>query len=334
MKGDVDMDYIDYAKKVLPLYPISYSEIKFIRHNENMIFQIIDNALNKSYVLRIHKSNIEGFAVIQHSYECLRSEMEFLFYLSNNSSLTIQKPIYACNGEFVATSYEEDRPQPLYSTLLEWIEGSTLTLKEDNLDDIIYSLGVNVAIFHEASMQFQPSNNFLRPVYSTQNLKSAMEDLKFGIDVDLYNINQYKLMTQVADKVISKLELLDERSDAWGLIHTDYQLGNVIVSNEKLSFIDFCLSGYGYYLFDLGSAATMFDSEKRNIFLDGYASRLPFSYDDLPYIDCLIFTDIFVSYNLFIKDANKRGWIKDHTEKLCNDVFLRFLDGETVFYSL
>lgn len=327
------MEYIDYAKKVLPCFPITYSEIEFIRHNENMIYKIIDTTLNKSYVLRIHKSKIEGFSGIQHSYECLKSEMEFLSYLSN-TSLTIQKPINNCYGEFVTTSYEYETQTPLYSTLLEWIEGSTLTLQEDNLDDIIYSLGVNVAILHEASMQFQPSNHFLRPVYSTQNLKLAMEDLQYGIDVGLYDNAQYKLMTQVADKVISKLILLDDRSDTWGLIHTDYQLGNVIINNGNICFVDFCLSGYGYYLFDLGSAATILDSDKRNTFLDGYASRLPFSYDDLPYIDCLIFTDIFVSYNLFIKDSNRRGWIKEHAEKLCNDLFLRFLDGETVFYSL
>lgn len=326
------LDYIDYANKVLLLYPISYTQIEFIRHNENMIFKIIDDNKKESYVLRIHKSKVIGFSGLQHTYPCLKSEMEYLEHLAKDTSLSVQAPIHACKGELVAISMDEETKEPLYSTLLKWLDGNTLNVSEEILDDIIFTFGANVAKLHMGSMNFKPSNEFKRPSYSIEDLELAMKKLEYGIEVELFDAEQYKLMTEVAERVIDNLKILDKRSNAWGLIHADYQPGNIIVNNGDLSFIDFCLSGYGYYLFDLGSAGTIIKSEKRNIFLDGYASILPFSLDDLVYIDSLIFYDCFISYNLFIQDADNRGWIKKSAEKLCKDFFPKFLNGETVFY--
>lgn len=327
------MDYLEYAKKIIALYDVSYDEIKFIRHHENIIYKITDTLDNKAYVLRLHKSNVVGLSGIQHTYDGLTSEMEFLNYLSNIKSLKIQTPILNSAGEYVTTYKDDEFSNSFYSTLLEWIEGSTLSLEEENLDDIIFSIGEKVAIFHEASRLFQPNKDFVRPNYSLDSLDSAMHDLKCGIEIGLYTNEQYELMKKVVEKVNDKIKILDEHSDTWGLIHADYQLGNIIIKNGEPSFIDFSLFGYGYYLFDLGSAASMLDSNKRNIFLDGYSSIAPFNYDDLQYIECLIFADIFISYNLFINDENNRGWIKENVESL-NDLFNRFLEGKIVFYSL
>lgn len=327
------MDYLMYAKKVLSLHEVSYDEIEFIRHNENIIYKLTDILHKKSYVLRIHKSNVLGLTGVGHTYEGLASEMEFLTYLSENTSLKVQTPLLNLAGEYVTTYSDEEFQVPVYSTLMEWLDGSTLTLKEDNLDDIIFSIGEKVAILHEASRRFHPKEGFIRPEYSLSSLKSAMTDIKYGVEVGLYTMEQYQLMQKVAERVIDKIRILDQKSDAWGIIHADYQLGNIIINNGEPNFIDFSLSGYGYYLFDLGSAATIVDSDKRNIFLDGYSSKLPFTYDDLQYIDCLIFADVFISYNLFINDEKNRGWIKKSAECL-NNIFSKFLEGEIVFYSL
>ena len=180
-----------------------------------------------------------------------------------------QRPIANCAGEYVTTHKHDEVSTPFYSTLLAWIEGSTLTLNEDNLDEIIFSLGQKVAIFHEASRFFNPTKNFVRPVYSIDSLELASHNLKYGIEIGLFNNDQYELMKKVIDKVKDKIKALDERSNAWGIIRSDFQLGNIIINNDEPSFIDFGLCGYGYYLFDLGSAATILKSDLRNTFLRG-----------------------------------------------------------------
>jgi Ser/Thr protein kinase RdoA (MazF antagonist) len=328
------MEYLDYAKEAISFYSISYQGIEFIRHNENMIFKIMDDLHNKAYVLRIHSSNIKGLSGVQHTYEGLKSEMEFLHYLSKFEVLKTQIPVANCRDEYVTTFYNDDFSTPIFTTLLEWVEGVSLTLKEDNLEELIFAFGEKVAILHEASRLFRPSIDFVRPVYNVDNLETAIHDLKYGIDIGVFNANQYALMVRVVNKVINKITELDERSGAWGIIHADFQLNNIIINNGDLSFIDFGLSGYGYYLFDLGSAATILDSPLRNNFFNGYASRTTFSFDDLQFIECLIFADVFISYVLFIHDEKNRGWIKGHADNMCENLYEKFLEGESVFNSL
>lgn len=52
------------------------------------------------------------------------------------------------------------------------------------------------------------------------------------------------------------------------------------MSEQNPSLIDYCLFGYGYYLFDLGSTSSMLNSQLRKMFLDGYASKTSFSFDE------------------------------------------------------
>ncbi len=325
---------INYAKKVLALYPITYENISFVRHHENMVFKIWDNLQNKAYVLRIHISKVEGLAGIGHTYEGLNSEMEFLNYLGNYPLLTVQKPIANHSGKFVTIQEQKETSKVFYATLLAWIDGTPLTLKEGNIEDLVYTYGKKVAILQEASKGFKPQSGFIRPSYSTDSLKTAIKDLSHGIDLGLYTSEQYDLMLKVCNKVIDKIKELDQLSDAWGMIHGDFQLSNIIINGNEVGFIDFGLSGYGYYLFDLGSAISILESSLRDIFLKGYSSVVSFHSSDKHYVECFIFADIFISYMLFIHDENARGQIKEHVESMCKNFFSQFLAGEELFYLL
>lgn len=77
----------------------------------------------------------------------------------------------------------------------------------------------------------------------------------------------------------------------------------------------------------------MLKSELRKAFLDGYASKTSFIFDDIRYIEGQIFMDIFISYVFFIHDSEKNGWIKEHASKICNTLCRDFLEGKEVYYS-
>lgn len=145
-------------------------------------------------------------------------------------------------------------------------------------------------------------------------------------------MHYYEIFAEVLEVVKGQLNELNAREQQWGLIHADIQLNNVIITEDEPCLIDFCLSGYGYYLFDLGSASSILKSELRGTFLQGYASRTTFSHDDIRYIEGFIFMDIFISYAMFIRDSNRNGWIKEHAAKI-EPLCRNFLDGKEVFYS-
>jgi len=322
---------IHEAEQVLKRYSFVDPSIEFIRHNENITYKITTKPDNRSYLLRIHSPISAGFAGLQHTRDGLQSEMFFLQEIHQKSILKAQKPIVNQEGELV-TAYISERYGLTYATLLEWIDGSTLTQNEENKASIIFKLGQSVASLHEFS-QTLTTLKLHRPVYNASRIDEALIELRQGVSNGALNHDDYVVIEHVLFIVKEQLAELDARENAWGYVHADYQLGNIIVSEDTPSLIDFGLFGYGYYLFDLGSASSMLKPELRKTFLEGYASKTSFSFDDIRLIEGQIFMDIFISYVFFINDPKKNGWIKDHAAKICSTLCRDFLRGEEVYYS-
>lgn len=76
--------------------------------------------------------------------------------------MQVQKPVANLEGELV-TEYISDQFGSTLATLLEWIEGLTLTLNEDNIDQIIFRLGENLASLHEFSQALMPLELYIDP---------------------------------------------------------------------------------------------------------------------------------------------------------------------------
>lgn len=325
------MEYSVLAKDVLTAYNVTDPDITFIRHNENITFKIADKLHNKSYLLRIHKPVTEGLLGVQHTFQGLESEMKILEQLNLNSSLLVQNPVANSFGEYVTDS-SEFVGCSCYSTLLEWIDGEILTQKEENIDEIAFKLGENLALFHQCLQQFDQSKNLTRPKYDKDRIDFAIEELRYCVKIDLFTMENYYIIREVLNLVKSQINVLDSKEGSWGIIHADLQSGNIIINkNGNPCLIDFGFCGFGYYLFDLGSAGTSLESSLRNSFLNGYASKAPFSFDNIKYIEGMIFMDSFISYPLFMKENN--SWIKAHAEKLCNTLCKDFLEGKEVFFS-
>ena len=280
--------------------------------------------------MRIHKPVAEGLYGIQHTFEGLDSEIKILEQLSSHSTLKVQKPVANSHGEYITDS-SELVGCPCYSTILEWIDGETFTGKEQNVKEIAFKAGENLAQFHKCLHQFKPHRELTRPLYDKNRIDFAIEELKYCVKSGLFSMENYQIIKEVLTTVKNQINVLDSRGDAWGIIHADIQPGNIIISKGSPCLIDFGFCGFGYYLFDLGSAGTIFESSLRKIFLDGYASKTSFSFNDIKYIEGQIFMDAFISYVLFMKDNNE--WIKESSEKLCNTLCKDFLNERQVFYS-
>jgi Ser/Thr protein kinase RdoA (MazF antagonist) len=318
------------AEKVLLQYSFVDPIIEFIRHNENITFKVINKLDNKKYLLRIHKPISEGFSGLQHTRDGLQAEMFFLREMGQKNILKVQRPVVNQKGELV-TEYNSEQFGTSLATLLEWIDGSTLTQEEDNIEQIIYRLGENIAHLHEFSRTLMPLE-LHRPVYDVEKIDETLIELRQGANHGVLEPEDYDVISSVLFVVKEQLAELDARDDSWGFIHADFQLGNVVVSEQNPILIDYCLFGYGYYLFDLGSASSMLRSELRKTLLDGYASKSRFSLDEIRYIEGQIFMDIFISYVFFIHDSERNGWIKEHASKICSTLCRDFLEGKEVYY--
>ncbi|MFF2019905.1 phosphotransferase [Paenibacillus sp. NPDC058177] len=149
--------------------------IEFIRHNENITFKVTDKKANRSYLLRIHKPISEGLSGVQHTWNGLQAEMRLLQEIAHNNILKVQKPVANREGEWV-TDYNSEQFGATFATLLEWIEGSTLTLEEDNITQIVYKLGEDVARLHKFS-QTLVSQESHRPLYDAARIEEELTEL-------------------------------------------------------------------------------------------------------------------------------------------------------------
>ncbi|QHT59298.1 aminoglycoside phosphotransferase family protein [Paenibacillus lycopersici] len=321
------------AEQALLHYSFDNPIIDFIRHNENMTFKITTPADNRRYVLRIHKSVADGLSGQQHTWDGLHAEMLFLQTIGQANVLNVQKPVANLAGGMI-TEYISDRHGPTYATLLEWIDGSTLTLQEEDAERIVYRLGQNVAKLHRF-LQSSPPLELRRPAYDADRIDEALVELRIGASGGVIAPEDLTVIEEVLATVKLQLAELDAREGSKGYVHADFQLGNIIVSEEEgsPSLIDFGLFGHGYYLFDLGSACSMLKPELRKTFLDGYASQTAFASDDIRYIEGQIFMDIFISYVFVIHHPGKNQWIKADAANVCSTLAPDFLAGREVLYA-
>lgn len=325
------------ARKVLESYPVTEPVIEFIRHNENMTYKITDRNSGRTFLLRIHKPITEGLSGIQHTLEGLQAEVLLLQELGRNHVLPVQIPVENRFGEYVTQVLPEEMgsmDSPCYATLLEWINGDTFTQKEEQLDEIVYTIGVNLARLHQFARSSAALKNLHRPVYGLKRIDTAIDELRYGVEAGLYRLEHYEVMTEVLSQVKELMRQLDSEEGNWGVIHADFQKGNIIINESgEPCFIDFCLSGYGHYLFDIGSASWLFDSQQRDRFLEGYSSQIGFHAESLRCVEGLMLMDVFLSYVFFIRDSQRNGWIKDDMVQrieLCKE----WLAGKEIYYKL
>lgn len=328
------MDYTNIVKELLTLYSIHHPIVQFIRHNENITFKITDGVNNKNFLLRIHKPSIEGLFGLQHTFEGIKSEIKILQEINHKGLLHAQKPISNNLGEYITECKLDNFNHPCYVTIVEWIEGCTLTLKEENVKEITFTLGKTLALFHKCLKEFKPSKDLIRPIYDTDRIDSAIEELKYCVEVNLFSMEHYDIIKKVLILVKNQMNELNSREDSFGIIHADFQLGNIVINNNNPCLIDLGFCGFGYYAFDLGSATTIFPNELRKTFLQGYSSEFSFSFDYLKYIEGQIFMDIFISYVLFMRDNQRNSWIKTSSLEICDTLCKDFLEGKEVLYSL
>jgi len=322
------------ARQLLASYPLDDPQPTFIRHNENLTFNVNERGSGRAFLLRIHLPVTGGFDGPQHTLEGLEAEMALLLELRSHQVITAQRPVANRYGSYVTTHRPLDRDTDVYATLLEWIAGETFNHTEPRLDELIRAIGGELARFHRYTRASEACKELHRPIYDTVKVDATAEILQYGVDAGNYSLEDYTLMTDVLEQVKAVMCGIDAEPGAWGLIHADLQRDNIIVTpSGQPAFLDFSLSGYGYSLFDLASASTKLERDKRHLLLEGYSANLPLPQYSMRSIEGLILFDVFLCYAFFIQDPERNGWIGDHVIRK-NGLWRQWLSGQEIFYLL
>ncbi|WP_024632232.1 MULTISPECIES: phosphotransferase enzyme family protein [unclassified Paenibacillus] len=362
------------AIEIISHYSIEKPSVSFIRHNENLTYQVVDDVTGQKYLLRIHKAAFASMTGIQHTRPALEAEMNLLHELRATSPLRVQTPVRNTSGEWV-TVWLDEAGEEICSTVLEWIEGRDIKQGERLTTAQIHDLGVQLQTLHQSgrrpketpkpqvgsqkSERRQQVNDReqhadkaiipeiytdspaldqtgVRPAYGSikENLV-MLEQLEEGVRRGIFTPEDFDLIRETFENINRQLETYPHTAETWGVIHADITRGNLLVTDQGISMIDFCLYGYGYYLFDAGGAATIFNREERDIFLSGYTEQAePLTKRDIRLMEgfMLIFTFGYFAFQM--ENESRYEWMKERMPLICSKFCRPYVHNESIFYEL
>jgi Ser/Thr protein kinase RdoA (MazF antagonist) len=293
---------------------------------------VTDRTNGKCYLLRIHKPVTDNLLGIQHTQEGLRAELKLLAAFAQQTRSTVQTPVCTRAGETV-TPLSADN-EPVYCTVLNWIDGRNAMQEDFDDERNVRALGMQVAELHSFSLTYRPQNSLRRPEYGIERNIEMLKQIQYGQETGIISLSDFATVEEVFRLINGRLKGLSQGPDSWGLIHADLNMSNIIVTGHGFSFIDFCLSGYGYFLHDAAQCALNVNTFKRDMFLEGYTSKLPLSGYPLYHLEGFMLLAIFGYYSFHMKNAEKHPWIQARLPGLCETYCKPFIEGREIFYSL
>lgn len=262
------------AHEALAAYGFGRSEISLLTHHENVTFSVRRPPAGDRYLLRIHRPGYQ-------TAESIESELHWLRALAEDGALVVPRPVTANDARVVAVGRNANAA-PFLCSLLRWVPGRRMLRKQR--PEHYRQLGRVTAMLHEHARSWTRPPGFTRPTWNTEGLLGHRPNL---VDVAIDNAwalvpPKYRpILDEVAARFTDATDRLGRSPDAFGLIHSDLHLENVIFAGGSARPIDFDDCGFGWFVYDLAAAPQLFApfpdaAVHRAAFLAGYHEIRPF----------------------------------------------------------
>ncbi len=320
--------------EILEQYPIHVLSTAFIRHNENLTYKVTDDFSGMSYLLRIHKSIISAMSGLQHTYEGLKLEMMLLDQLIEKTDIMVQTPVRNTLGDWVTQVTEVG--EVVHSTLLQWIDGRDIQKDEVISKEHITQLAEQVRNLHQFGRATEVRSSEFRPTYSdiTEN-ESMLKKLEVGVSLGVFSADDFIIVKKCFALLNARLETYPKTANTWGIIHADINKGNLLVTQHGIAIIDFCLFGYGYYLYDVAGSVLSFKSEDRDHLIAEYTGKSSvLTEKDRYLLESFMLLCIFGFYAFHMENEEKHTWMRERMPIFCKKYCLPYIDHQSIFYTL
>jgi Ser/Thr protein kinase RdoA (MazF antagonist) len=237
--------------------------VRLLRDREN---QVLEMTLPKGRAaLRLHRQGYQ-------SLEAITSELWWCAELAR-AGLPVPDAIPALNGSLLVRLADGR-----HASAIAWIEGEALgeasndfTRPIDEVLEIYHGLGALLARLHRTTDSLTLSPGFTRPRWDREGLVGEAPFWGRFWDHPAATPDQRRQLLRARDALRERLE------GEIGLIHADVLRENVLVNGRSVSLIDFDDSGFGFRLYDLGTALIQTihhpaQSEIREALMAGYGT--------------------------------------------------------------
>ena len=200
----------------------------------------------------------------------IRSEIYWLQALWNTGRINTLSPVSGHDGEMIQCVSPNDLPLR-YATLYDWIPGETLHAlpAAEKTPELIRRLGIMVGRMHRVSETLELPHWFTRPRYDADWVTSKVE-AALGNDAMATSAEERTKLSALSSHFSRFVAKHGEGRDVFGLIHTDLEPHNIIISDGQPCPIDVRQFGFGYYLSDLLTLSRHLSEDEGAIFFESY----------------------------------------------------------------
>jgi Ser/Thr protein kinase RdoA (MazF antagonist) len=237
--------------------------VRLLRDREN---QVLEMAVPTGRVaLRLHRDGYQSPAAI-------RSELWWCAKLAR-AGLPVPGPVPATDGHLLVR-LEDGR----HASALAWIEGEALgeaglpfTRPLPEVLEIYHALGALLQRLHQVTDTLTLPDGFTRPRWDRDGLVGETPFWGRFWEHPSASPDQRRVLIRARDALRERL------TGDTGLIHADVLRENVLVTGTSVALIDFDDSGFGFRLYDLGTALVQTvhhpaHAEIRNALMAGYGT--------------------------------------------------------------
>ncbi len=251
-----------YAKMAVVLYALDNVSFRISGLGfdfANMLFFL--EAEDARFTLRIYQAGTSVHKIL--------SEIYWLKALWNNGQIKTLSPVPGRDGEMIQSISPNDLPSR-YTVVYDWISGETLSALSaaEKTPELIRNLGTMVGRMHHVSETLELPQWFTRPRYDIDSVTSKIE-AALGNDMDASAAEHAKL-SSLSSRFSRFVAEQGEGRDVFGLIHSDLEPHNIIVSDGQPCPIDVVEFGFGYYISDILTLSRHFSEDEQTIFFEGY----------------------------------------------------------------
>ena len=225
----------------------------------NMLFFL--NTENARFTLRIYQAGT--------SIDKIRSEIYWLQALWNKAEIKTLSAVPGRDEEMIQSISPNNLPSR-YAVTHDWIPGETLhsLSAAEKTPELIRNLGTMLGHMHHVSETLELPHWFTRPRYDTDWITAKIE-AALGSNTEP-SAEEHAKLSSLSSRFSQLVTEHREGRDVFGLIHSDLEPHNIIISDGQPCPIDVMEFGFGYYISDILTLSRHLSETEQAIFFQGY----------------------------------------------------------------
>jgi Ser/Thr protein kinase RdoA (MazF antagonist) len=287
---------LEVASRALEAYSIQPVTISFVQHSENITFKV--DASEGTYLLRLHVPATPAFGNHGANAQAVKSEMLWLEAL-RRARFPVPPPVRTSQQEYFT------QIGGVNATLLKWQNGEQLT-REMESEETAAQMGSLVGRLHQQAMRWKLPKGFTRPRRDASYFEQAMLSLWPAVEDGRISSQDYKALQTAVTWLTGEIRNLSQTRITAGLLHGDLHRGNFLLNRGRIRLIDFSMSAFGHFAYDLGTCLSNVRTAYHPIFLEQYQRYLPLSRGYERLIEAYFLGSYVVTFSLWISDADSQ----------------------------